>query len=214
MAFVRKSADSRWRLSLSTLLDPKAKPPQITVGGDGYATALATYDVGLTIQPRIVPGVQATITEEGPDSLATKVMRTGSHTSGYYLTDQRNEARDKERGLAYDTVYAATSFPIFALRTADGGGIVLYALSRNTVTFVKDKQHGHLSVPRNAAHLLDTIVLKDELDVTETLQFAATVPAKAPGARNKTATPGTTTAKASVIAADGAVTSAETTKAD
>jgi hypothetical protein len=213
MAFVRKSADSRWRLSLSTLLDPKTKQPQITVGKDGYATPLATFDIGLTIQPRIVPGMQATLAEEGPESLAAKVMRAGSHTSGYYLRDRRSEARDKERGLAYDTVYAATGFPIFSLRTADGGGLVLYALSRNTVTFVKDKKQGHLSVPRNAAHLLDTIVLQDELDVTETLQFAAAVPAKPPGTKNKTV-PGKAAAKASVIAADGAVISAETTKAD
>ncbi len=214
MAFVRKSSDSRWRLSLSALLDPKLKEPEITVGQDGYATALATFDVGLTIQPRIVPGMQATLAEEGPESLATKVMRAGPHTSGYYLKDRRNEARDKERGLAYDTVYAATGFPIFSLRTADGGGLVLYALSRNTVTFVKDKEHGHLSVPRNAAHLLDTIVLEDELDVTETLQFATAVPAKPPAAKNKTAVPGKAAAKASVVAADGAVISAETTKAD
>lgn len=214
MAFVRKSVDSRWRLSLSTILDHGVKPPQIPVDKDGYATPLATYDTGLTIQPRIVPGVQATLAEEGPESLATKVMRAGPHTSGYYLTDQRNERRDAGRGLAYDTVYAATGFPIYALRTADGGGIVLYALSRNTVTFVKDKKHGHLSVPRNAAHLLDTIVLQDELDVTETLQFATTVPAKPPGQRGKTAVPGKTTAKAAVVAADGAVIAAETTKAD
>jgi hypothetical protein len=214
LAFVRKSVDSRWRLSLSTVLDGNVKPPQIPVDKDGYATPLATYDTDLTIQPRIVPGVQATLAEEGPQSLATKVMRAGPHTSGYYLTDQRNERRDAGRGLAYDTVYAATGFPIYALRTAGGGGIVLYALSRNTVTFVKDKKHGHLSVPRNAAHLLDTIVLQDELDVSETLQFATTVPAKPPGQRGKTAVPGKTTAKAAVIAADGAVIAAETTKAD
>jgi hypothetical protein len=215
MAFVRKSADSRWRLSLSTTLDPKVKQPRITVGKDGYATPLATFDVGLVIQPRIVPAMQATLAEEGPESLATKVMFTGSHTSGYYLRDQRSEARNKERGLAYDSVYAATGFPIYSLRTADGGGVVLYALSRNTVTFVKDKQHGHLSVPRDAAHLLDTIVLKDELDVTETLQFAAAVPAKPSGTKNKTPVPGKAApAKASVIASDGAVISAETSEAD
>jgi hypothetical protein len=214
MAFVRKSADSRWRLSLSTSLEPKVKQPQITVGEDGYAMPLATFDIGLVIQPRIVPAMQATLAEEGPESLATKVMLTGSHTSGYYLRDQHNEARNKERGLAYDSVYAATGFPIYSLRTADGGGLVLYALSRNTVTFVKDKRHGHLSVPRDAAHLLDTIVLKDELDVTETLQFAAAVPAKPPGPKNKTPVPGKAPAKASVIASDGAVISAETSEAD
>jgi hypothetical protein len=207
MAFVRKLPSARWKLSLSTLLGKHTKPLEIPVDKDGYATPLATFDIGLTIQPRIVPAMQATLAEEGPDSLATKVMRAGRHTTDYYLRDQRNHDRDKEHGLAYDSVYAATGLPIYSLRTADGGGLVLYALSRDTVTFVKDNKHGRLSVPRNAAHLLDTIVLKDELDVTETLQFGTTVPAK-PKSKNKQA------GKAVVIAADGAVTTAETTKAD
>jgi hypothetical protein len=215
MAFVRKSPESRWRLSVSTLLDKtlldkKVKAPEIPVDKDGYATVLATFDVGLTIQPRIVPAMQATLAEEGPDSLAAKVMRTGAHTTGYYARDRKNEERENGDGIAYDSVYsAATGFPIYQLRTADGGGIVLYGLSRNTVTFIKNKKHGHLSIPRDAAHLLDTIVLKDELHVTETLQFAATVPAK-PTGKSK----GSGQGKAAVIASDGAVVSAETTQSE
>jgi hypothetical protein len=216
LAFVRKYPESRWRLSLSTLLDKKApeakKASQIAVDKDGYATPLATFDISLTIQPRIVSAMQATLAEEGPASLASKVMRTGPHTSGYYARDQRNEERDTERGLAYDSVYTATGFPIYGLRTADGGGLVLYALARDTVTFVKDKARGRLSVPRDAAHLLDTIVLKDELKVNETLQFAATVPAKPPG--DKSRTPDKNQPKASVIAADGAVVMATTSESD
>jgi hypothetical protein len=212
MAFVRKSAESRWRLSLSTLPDEKTEVPQIVVGKDGYATALATFDVSLTIQPRIVSAMQATLAEEGPESLAAKVMRTGTHTSGYHTRDERNEARDNERGLAYDSVYAATGFPIFTLRTADGGALVMYALGRDTVTFVKDKERGRLSVPRDAAHLLDTIVLKDELKVNETLQFAATVPAKTQ--EKKGTAPDKNQAKAAVIAADGAVVTATTSESE
>jgi hypothetical protein len=216
MAFVRKSPESRWRLSLATSPDkqtPEAKKAaQIVVDKDGYATPLATFDVGLTIQPRIVPAMQATLAEEGPESLAAKVMRTGPYTSGYHAGDQRNERRDNERGLAYDSVYAATGFPIYTLRTADGGGLVLYALARDIVTFVKDKQRGRLAVPRDAAHLLDTIVLKDELRVMETMQFAATVPAKPPG-KQPDRTP-ERQPKAAVIAGGGAVVMAVTSEAD
>jgi hypothetical protein len=215
MAFVRKSPESRWRLSVSALLDKKAKPPQVPVGKDGYATLLATFDVGLTIQPRIVPAMQATLAEEGPESLAAKVMRTGTHTTGFYTRDRHSEERYAEDGIAYDSVYAAAGFPIYQLRTEDGGALVLYALSRDTVTFVKDKKHSHLSIPRGAAHLLDTIVLKDELHVNETLQFATAVPAKPTG---KNGAPGgdqdKDKNKASVIASDGAVVSAETTESD
>jgi hypothetical protein len=219
LAFVRKSAESRWRLSLATAPDKPAretpaakKATQIVVDKDGYATPLATFDIGLTIQPRIVPAMQATLAEEGPESLAAKVLGTGPYTSGYYARDQLNERRDNERGLAYDSVYAATGFPIYPLRTANGGALVLYALSKDTVTFVKDKQRGRLSVPRDAAHLLDTIVLKDELRVMETLQFAATVPAKPPGRQDKTPDPDQP--KAAVFGSGGAVVTAVTSEAD
>jgi hypothetical protein len=219
MAFVRKYPESRWRLSLATSPDEQAmdtpaakKAMQIVVDKDGYATPLATFDIGLTIQPRIVPAMQATLAEEGPESLAAKVMSTGPYTSGYYAGDQLNERRDNERGLAYDSVYAATGFPIYPLRTADGGGLVLYALSKDTVTFVKDKQRGRLTVPRETAHLLDTIVLKDELRVMETLQFAAVVPAKPPGRQDQTLAGDQP--KAAVIGAGGAVVTAVTSEAD
>ncbi|WP_315987038.1 hypothetical protein [Actinomadura sp. HBU206391] len=215
MAFHRASPSARWRLSLTTVLNGKTKVPHVAVDGEGYATPLATFDAGLLIQPRSVPGIQATLAAEGAGSVAAGVMRTGPYTSGFYAQTRRSKQQGSEAGLAYDTVFTATGFPIFPLRTTDGGGLVLYALSQNTVTFLKNRQ-SHLSIPRDAAHLLDTLVLKDELNVTQTLQFAATVPAQAP-ARTPTQTPTTeagrkSAPKAEVIAHDGAVTKAFTRK--
>jgi hypothetical protein len=213
MAFHRASPSARWRLSLTTVLNQKAKVPHVAVDGEGYATPLATFDADLLIQPRSVPGIQATLAAEGAGSVAVTVMRTGTYTSGYYTQTRRSKKRASEAGLAYDTVFTATSFPIFPLRTADGGGLVLYALSQNTVTFLKNK-NGHLSIPRDAAHLLDTLVLKDELNATKTLQFAAAVPARAPAPTpTHTASPGPgrkSPPKAEVVANDGAVTKAFT----
>jgi hypothetical protein len=204
MAFSRSDPSSRWRLSLSTLLDDKAELPEFTVDQEGYASALATFDGGLVIQPRGVPAIQATLAEEGATSVAAKVMRTGRHTSDHYTETRKAKKRAKDAGLAYDTVFRATSYPIYALRTVGNGGFVLYALEQNTVTFVRDAEKGHLAIPREAAHLLDTLVLQDQLDVSETLQFAAVVPATVPN-KDKETQP-----KADVIASDGAATMATT----
>jgi hypothetical protein len=204
MVFVRTAPAARWRLSLTTLLNKKAKLPQIPVDREGYATPLATFDGGLVIQPRGVPAIQATLAAEGSGSVAAGVMRTGAYTSGYYTETRKAKKRASDAGLAYDTVFTATAFPVFSLRTSDGGGLVMYALSQNTVTFLKDHQKGHLAIPRDAAHLLDTLVLRDEVNVTETLQFAATVPARPTGRKPQP--------KADVIATDGAVTKAVTRK--
>jgi hypothetical protein len=215
MAFHRASPSARWRLSLTTVLNPKTKAPHVTVDAEGYAIPLATFDANLMIQPRSVPGIHATLAAEGAGSVAATVLRTGTYTSGYYSRTRTSKKHASDAGLAYDTVFTATGFPIFPLRTADGGGLGLSALSQNTVTFLKSDK-GHLSIPRDAAHLLDTLVLKDELNMTQTLQFAAVVPGRtrartpapspSPGAGRKSPP------RAEVIANEGAVTQAFTRK--
>jgi hypothetical protein len=213
MAFMRWDPSSRWKLSLSTLLDDKAKLPQLEVDKEGYAAALATFDGGLVIQPRGVPAIQATIAEEGPTSVAAQVMRNGRHTSDHYTETRKAKKKAKDGGLAYDTVFRATNFPIFPLRMVGGGGFVLYALEQNTVKFLSDTSKGHLPIPREAAHLLDTLVMQDQLDVSETLQFGAVVPASPPPPAEgapPTATSKDTPPKADIIASDGDATMAVT----
>jgi hypothetical protein len=195
MAFAQIKPNQRWRLSLSALLDKKQKPPKITVDADGYAKALATFDASLLIPPRVVPSIQATLAEEGPQNLAADVMVTGKHTTSYYASDQKTTKAKKGSGVRVNTVYATTAFPIFPLATADGGGIVLYALSRDAVTTKSTKKPGDVPVPKDALPFIDPALVHDELDVTQTLQFAALVPLKAQKDARQ--------AKATIIAADG-----------
>lgn len=213
--FVRTSPDVRWKLSLATQLAPGARLPQVATDKDGYATPLATFDGDLVIPPRNVPGIQATLAGEGPQSVAAAVMKASAFTTGYYTQSLTAKKKARDAGQAYDTVITATGFPIFPLRTADGGGLVLYALSRDTITFLM-KKGGRLPVPREAAHLLDcggtrpaaptcTLLLKDQLTMTETLQFGAVDPAKA-----KTKPAAGAQPKADVIAENGDVTRAVT----
>ncbi|WP_329251749.1 hypothetical protein OG417_07680 [Actinoallomurus sp. NBC_01490] len=196
MGFVKSKPTMRWRLSLATLLDKKQKPPKIAVDDQGYAKPLATFDTGLLIPPRDVPSIQATLAEEGPGNVAAKVMATGKHTTSYYISDQKATKPKKGSGLKVDTVYATTSFPIFPLATTDGGGIVLYALSRDAVSTKPKKKPGHVPIPKDAAPFVASDLVHNELDVTQTLQFATLVP---PAPKKDT----TSTEKAVIIAADG-----------
>jgi hypothetical protein len=201
MAFMRSKPTQRWRLSLSVLLDKKQKPPKIAVDAEGYAKPLATFDAALLIPPRVVPSIQATLAEEGPGILAAKVMATGKHTTDFYTGDQKATQKatksKKGTGLHVNTVYTSTAFSIFPLATADGGGMVLYALSRDAVTSKSKKKPGRVPVPKDAVPFINPAYVRNELDVTQTLQFAALVPLKA--------AKGASQAKAVVIAADGGV---------
>ena len=195
MGFVRSKPTMRWRLSLATSLDKKEKPPKIAVDGEGYAKPLATFDTGLLIPPRVVASIQATLAEEGPENVAAKVMEAGKHTTGYYTSDQKATKPKKGSGLHINTVYGATAFPIFPLATTDGGGIVLYALSRDAVSIKNKKKPGHVPIPKDAAPFIAADLVHSELDVTQTLQFATLVPA-APKDKDDHD-------KAVIIAADG-----------
>lgn len=200
MGFVRSKPTQRWRLSLSALLDKKQKPPKIAVDAEGYAKPLATFDTALVIQPRVVPSIQATLAEEGPGNVAAEVMATGKHTTEYYNADQKitKTAKSKKGSAVHvDTVYATTTFPIFPLATTDGGGIVLYALSRDAVTSKSKKKPGRLPVPKEAVPFIDPALVHNEIDVTQTLQFAALVPPKPKK--------GASTGKAVIIGADGGI---------
>ncbi|MCO5998823.1 hypothetical protein [Actinoallomurus rhizosphaericola] len=199
MGFLRTKSVQRWRLSALAVLDDKQKPPKIAVDSDGYAKALATFDNALLIPPRLVPSIQATLAEEGPQNVAAQVMRAGKYTTGYYATDQKamKNKKAKKAGLHNSVVYAATSFPIFPLATADGGGLVLYALSRDTVITKskgKDKTD-HFPVPDDAAPFLTSKSVKSEIDISQTMQYVAVVPAK-PKKEDGTV-------KAQIIGADG-----------
>ncbi|WP_433328703.1 hypothetical protein [Spirillospora sp. CA-294931] len=211
MAFILRSPGDRWKLSMSTVLAPKVKQPKVLLDAEGYATALGTTDASVLIRPREVPGIQATIASEGPGSVAAKVMKAGAVTTGYNLQLRKNKRRAKEKDQTHQTVFMATSHPIFPLRTEHEGGLVLYSLLRNSVLSVnaEAKAKGYKPpIPPEAAHLLDGTVKGTDINMSETLQFAALDP---PRLKNKDKeTDPADLPKAEVIAHDGALTKAST----
>ncbi|GAA2623004.1 hypothetical protein SMC26_01475 [Actinomadura fulvescens] len=203
MAFVRRSPAEGWKLSLTTLLAPKARAPKVAVDAEGYATALAPTESSVLIQPRALPGIQATLAAEGPDSVAAKVMKAGSFTTGYYSQTRKDRRKAKDHGLVLETVFVATPFPFFPLRTQNGSGLVLYALSRNSITKAKEKDKSKPPIPPDVAHLLDGTVKGTEIQTTDIFQFAAYDPVKVSG-------DGKVQGKADVIAETGALARAVT----
>ena len=179
MAFILRAPGERWTLSLASQLAPKAKLPKITLDAEGYAEPLTTADTSVMIRPREVPGIHATVAAEGPDSVAAKVMRSGPVTTGYYEQARKAKRRARGRDLTVQTVITATPYPLFQLRTEDGGGLVLYSLYRNTVTGAADKYDETVKppIPPEVAHLLDEVE-GNEIHVSETLQFVAVDPAR------------------------------------
>lgn len=198
MTMIRRSADTPWQLSHATVRYGKAKLPEILVDEDGYATALSTTDRALLISPKSLPGIQSAIAEEGPQSVPARLMKPGEDTTGLYRLARKVREDAEEDGLVSNPVFPATLFPIFALRTEDEGALVMYALSRDTVTYAEGHK-GVPPVPHDAAHLLDGLEYGNELHVVQTLQFAAYDPPKEGGRRP---------ARAEVIASAGAVTRA------
>ncbi|MGE5292874.1 MAG: hypothetical protein ACM3ML_37945 [Micromonosporaceae bacterium] len=202
MVFTRPAPDDSWQLSLSTLLLPGATLPPIAVDGSGHATALATFDHQLLVTPNSTGALQATVAEQGSDAPAAALIAPGPYTTGLHREILIAKHREIRKGLAYDSLLDGTTFPLYALRTTDGGGLILYSLNRNTVILRKGKQGRQIEIPQAFAPVLDAadnLVIRFELDTTETYQFATKVPAKRSGGAP---------AIMRVIAADGGPTNA------
>ncbi|SNS48647.1 hypothetical protein [Actinomadura mexicana] len=202
MGFILRGPSDHWKLTLATLLQEKAKEPEVAVDAAGYATAMSAEDPSVLIRPRDVGGIQATIAAEGPRSVAAKVMRSNPVTTGFYQEAKRAKKKAKKKDVTYTAVYTATPFPYFGLRTEHGGGLVIYSLFRNTSLIAKDPGTPKPEIPQEAEHLLDGTVEGNEVDTTATLHFAAFDP---PKAKKDAAQP-----KAHMVADDGAVTKAGT----
>ncbi len=140
MVFNREEPADTWRLSVSTLLAPGATLPRVAVDHDGYATPLATFQRGLLASPNSVGALQAAVAADGPAARAATIVAAGPFTTGLYRQIMNAKHQVSRLGLLYDSVLVGTAFPLYALRTADGGGLVLYSLDRSAVIKPRTKQ--------------------------------------------------------------------------
>ncbi|WP_344947262.1 hypothetical protein [Sphaerisporangium flaviroseum] len=179
LSFMKQYEYSRWQLGFTSLLYPGTSLPAVTLDPQGYATALATRDDSTAISPHLMAPLHATIAEEGPKGFAASLIAAGPQTTGYFTEVQRVRPDYKRRGFLYDSLFAATAFPIYALRTTDGGAVVLYSLRRTTLREAKAKQAtGLVPVPKNVRWAVNGVVVPRMLRLVETQQYVGHVPRK------------------------------------
>jgi len=181
LVFDRPSAKSTWALSVSVLLNPGTPAPKVAIGPDGYATALATSDPALRMQPNEVGATHATIADDGPSSAAAPLVKPGPQTTGLYQANAGLARQAAAQGNTYTWELEGTSYPFFALRTTDGGALVLYTLTLSTLTVPTHPHATGSPTPIFVPAALRPLVparppLRHELTTYSTFSYAALDP--------------------------------------
>ncbi|MFE3453377.1 hypothetical protein ACFXJ8_31070 [Nonomuraea sp. NPDC059194] len=185
-----------WRLSSLSLLLPWAKLPEVKRDAAGYAEVVGLDDKSVQISPRYVAPLHATIAERGPTGIAANLVAPGAYTTETAATIADNRTEAKTDGFRYDSIFTPADYPVYALRTVDGGALVQYSLLRTTsmtnVVFVNP----FLPIPPSGRWALARDNYSQTTKVYETQQYIAALPPAA---------------AARVIGYDGAITRANGT---
>ncbi|NBE95443.1 hypothetical protein FE391_24450 [Nonomuraea sp. KC401] len=186
----------RWRISSAAQLLPGQKLPEIEFDADGYAGAVGSDDKTVTISPQFMGPVHASVAETGTAGVTAGLIAAGPYTTeiAEQIASRREDA--KAEGFSYDSIFSADNYPVYALRTEDGGALIQYSLSRTTTTTTRTAEDDYIPVPKSARWAISTPVLRRTLRLVETHQYATAVP------------PLTAPKAAAVIAHDGALTRA------
>ncbi|MBN6052609.1 hypothetical protein JYK22_11785, partial [Nonomuraea sp. RK-328] len=196
LTFAKVGKDAKWQISAMTRLLDGQDPPPVQLDAEGYATALDPGDKSVTISPQYMGPLHATVAEAGATGVTSGLIAPGPYTTA--LAEEISEDREqaKTSGLSYDSIFSGNDYPVYALRTRDGGALIQYSLSRNTTTTTRTAEKDFMPVPDSAQWAIDAKVVRRTLKLTETHQYAATVP------------PVSTPSAARVIAHEGALTGA------
>ncbi|MFE0147070.1 hypothetical protein ACFWY5_08005 [Nonomuraea sp. NPDC059007] len=192
-----KSTD-KWRLSSAARLLPGEKVPEVEVDAQGYATAVPPDDKGVLIGPKFMAPLHATVAEAGSGGVAADLLSAGPYTTDIASQIAEDRARWEQDGFTYDSILSAGEYPVFALRTKDGGALIQYTLTRTSTTTpaTKSAESDGIPVPDDARWAISAAKLRRSLKVSEIHQYATSVP------------PASAPTRAEVIAHDGGVTRA------
>lgn len=185
-----------WRLSAAARLLPGRPPPQVELDAEGYATAIAPADKSVTISPQYMGPLHATVAEAGGEGVAAGLIAAGPHTTDVAEQIDSDREKAKKNGFSYDSIFSANDYPVYGLRTRDGGAVIQYSLSRTTTTTTKTAEDDYIPVPISARWAIAAPVVRRSLRMIEVQQYVTAVP------------PASAPAAAEVIAYDGALTRA------
>ncbi|NUR91663.1 MAG: hypothetical protein HOY71_46955, partial [Nonomuraea sp.] len=185
-----------WQLSSAAQLLAGEEPPKVLLDADGYATALAPDDKTVTISPQYMGPVHASVAETGSAGVTAGLLADGPYTTEVAAQIATLRESAKKDGFSYDSIFSADNWPVYALRTDDGGALIQYSLSRTTSTRTVVNDTYIIPVPPEASWAISGSSVRRSLKLTEIHQYASMVP------------PLKTPAAARVVAHDGALTRA------
>lgn len=123
IAFVRDDADSPWKASYLTVLE-EGEMPRFATDEDGYAEAVAPGASGLALAPKELSSAYADyLSAESTGS----AFAEGEHTSRLRTARDAEKKTDRYVTQYVDEPAGETGFAPLALRTADGGALVMFA---------------------------------------------------------------------------------------
>jgi hypothetical protein len=178
MIFAQLSKGEKWTLNGVAALAAGQSLPDIPRDSDGYVTALPTTDQSLLVRPDVVGAMQAAVVDEGPANPAAQLIDAGSLTTDWYTKFTAQTASAAAQGLVFSWFMEGTTYPVYSLRTADGGALVLYGMTVETTTEHPNHVLGAaIPVPAGLASLMPAgQIAYHAYYVTETWQFATTDP--------------------------------------
>jgi hypothetical protein len=139
MLFEQGSAGAPWLLASMSNLAVGAAIPKLAADRAGYIPTVQLSDTALLARPEDVGPLQAAVIDDGPASAATKAIAAGQLTTGLYQGALGHASgMTAPPGDIYQWELQGASYPQFALRTADGGALVFYAMTLNTTVAVPD----------------------------------------------------------------------------
>jgi hypothetical protein len=132
--FTKASVTAPWQLSSMSELARGTSLPALAVEGNGLVRTVSMADTTLLAQPNVTGPLQAGVVDDGPANAASKVVASGPLTTGIYDSERaRLFGLTAPHGDILQWQLEGSNFQQFALRTADGGALVFYAMYLNTV---------------------------------------------------------------------------------
>ena len=128
LVFVRQKPGA-WKLYSAPSTMTVGRQLPIAMNPAGTATAVASDEPGLAIAPSQLPALHAGLLDGRPVSPG---FANGRWTSAEIQGIESFKAAYGRSGWSYHDTWAATGYPSYSLRTADGGALVWY--------FLKDRQ--------------------------------------------------------------------------
>jgi len=131
--FTKASAAASWQLSGLSKLAPGTSLPALATDSSGHVATVSASDSALLAQPSFTGPLQAGVVDDGPGSPSATVVASGPLTTGIYDNERAGlVGLTAPRGDILQWNLEGTNYKQFALRTADGGALVFYAMYLNT----------------------------------------------------------------------------------